>query len=246
MEKEIILFIKKFNHIRSLGFVEAINNDNSGIGLTFEKLIGKETDDFPFPDFQNLIEIKTKLAYSKTPIHLFKLTPNGNCFIETKGLYEKYGYYRIKNKEYKVFNGTVYSNKILKIGLYYFSLDVNYLEKKVKLLIYNSKMRMIDNSTYWDFDDLKNALERKLHYLALIFVWKKVLNNQKYYKYFKYNIYKLSDFNTFLKLLSTGIITITFSIDIYKSEKRYGQIHDHGTTFNINKNDIEKLFLKIL
>ena len=246
MRKEIILFIRKFNHVRSLGFVEAINNDNSGIGLTFEKLIGKEIDNFPFPDFQNLIEIKTKLSYSKTPIHLFRLTPNGTCFVETKRLYEKYSYYNTKNKAYKVFNGTIYSNKISKIGLYYFSFDVNYTEKKVRLLIYNSKIRMIDNSTYWEFDDLKNALERKLHYLAIVFVWQKILNKQKYYKYFKYNIYKLSNFNTFLKLLSTGIITITFSIDIYKNKKRYGQIHDHGTTFNININDIEKLFIKVL
>jgi hypothetical protein len=33
---------------------------------------------------------------------------------------------------------------------------------------------------------------------------------------------------------------------VYKTEKRFGQIHDHGTTFNINKNDIEKLFKKII
>ena len=58
--------------------------------------------------------------------------------------------------------------------------------------------------------------------------------------------YKLSDFNTFLILLSKGVIGITFSIDVYKNEKRYGQMHDHGTTFNINKKDIEKLFIRIL
>ena len=74
----------------------------------------------------------------------------------------------------------------------------------------------------------------------------KNINQETHYKYIKYNIYKLSDFNTFLILLSKGIIGITFSIDVYKNEKRYGQIHDHGTTFNINKNDIEKLFIRIL
>ena len=53
MKEEIILFIKKFNSIRSLGYVKAINNDNSGIGLTFEKIIGKESDNYPLPDFHN-------------------------------------------------------------------------------------------------------------------------------------------------------------------------------------------------
>lgn len=247
MKEEIILFIKKFNSIRALGFVKAINNDNSGIGLTFEKLIGKESDNFPLPDFYNLLEIKTKLIYSKTPVHLFKLTPNGNSFIESKRIYEKYGYYRTHDKEFKVFNGTVYANKIIKIGYnYYFSLDVNYIEKKVKLLVYNSQMKMIDCTSYWDFDSLENALNRKLNYLALVFVCKKINNHEIYYKYIKYDIYKLSDFSTFLNLLSKGTIGITFSIDVYKNENRFGQIHDHGTTFNISKNDIEKLFIRIL
>lgn len=247
MKEEIILFIKKFNSIRSLGYVKSINNDNSGIGLTFEKIIGKESDNYPLPDFHNLIEIKTKLVHSKTPIHLFKLTPNGNSFLETKSLYEKYGYFSNCNKNVKVFNGTIYANKILRIGkYYYFSLDVNYINKKVKLLVYNSQMKMIDCSTYWDFDSLENALSRKLNYLALVLACQKIINNEKYYKYIRYDIYKLSNFDTFLKLLSSGVIGITFSIDVYKTEKRFGQIHDHGTTFNINKNDIEKLFKKII
>ncbi len=247
MNKEIILFIKKFNLIRSLGFVKAINNDNSGIGLTFEKLIGKEFDNFPLPDFQNILEIKTKLTFSKTPIHLFRLTPNGISFIETTRLYEKYGYYRHNDKRFKVFNGTVYANKILKIGSsHYYSLEVNYIKKIVKLLIYNSKLKIIDDSTYWNFNDLENALFRKLRFLAIVFVWSKNIDNQKYYKYYRYNIYKLSDFNTFLKLLSKGIIGITFSIDVYKNPKKYNKIHDHGTTFNIHLEDIEKLFIKLL
>lgn len=246
MNKEINLFIKKFNDIRALGFVKAINNNNSGIGLTFEKLIGKEQDSFPFPDFYNLIEIKTKLAYSKTPISLFKLTPNGNSFIETKRIYENYGYYRTNDKLFKVFNGTIYANKLSRIGFNYFSLDINYIEKKIKILVYNQQFKIIDYSIFWNFNELENALMRKINYLAVVLVWKTTNNGNKYYKYFKYNIYKLIDFNTFLKLLSQGIIGITFSIDVYKNEKRYGQIHDHGTSFNIHKENIEKLFIRII
>lgn len=248
MKEEIIEinnFKKVFNEIRNMGYVRAINNNNSGIGLTFESLFGKEVDSFPLPDFQNTIEIKTKLAFSTKPVHLFTLTPDGNDFIEVKRLYENYGYYS-KNKDSKVFNGTINANKPQKIGLnYYFSLKVNYKEEKIILLVYDCNKQLIDNTTYWTFVKLENALLRKLKYLALIQVWSTQKNGIKYYKYFKYNIYKYSNFYNFLNLVDKGIIYINFSIDTYKDEKRYGQIHDHGTTFNISKNDLKQLFFQI-
>lgn len=246
MEKEIRLFKEKFNNIRALGYVKAINNNNSGIGLTFEELLGKKADNFSLPDFQNVLEIKTKLAFSKKPIHLFKLTPEGTNFIETKSILEKYGYYQASNKNYKVFNGTISAKNIYKIGFYYyFSLSVNYKEEKVVLLVYDCNKKLIDNNVYWSFNKIENALIRKLKYLAIVYVWSTKKNGFNYYKYYRYDIYKYSNFYTFLNLLENGIINITFSIDIYKSNKRYGQIHDHGTSFNIDKNNIEKLFIKM-
>ena len=229
-----------------MGYVKAVNNYNSGIGLTFEKLLGKKVDDFPLPDFENTIEIKTKLAFSKRPIHLFKLTPEGNTFFETKRLLSSYGYYRRNCMEYKVFNGTVVANSIEKIGMsYYFSLEVSYKEEKVKLIVYDKNKVKIDDTVYWTFGNLENALYRKLKYLALIQVWSTQKNGIRYYKYYRYDIYKLSNFYTFLSLIEKGIISVTFSIDIFKEEKRYGQIHDHGTTFDIDKDKIEMLFNKV-
>ena len=110
MEQNIQDLINKFNTIKNMGYVEAVNNDFSGIGLTFEKLLDKEVDNFPFPDYKN-IEIKTKLSYSKTPINLFKLTPEGKEFCEVRRLWEKYGYCRKNNKDNKCFNGRVFFGK---------------------------------------------------------------------------------------------------------------------------------------
>ncbi len=246
MCNELEEFKSIFNKIRNLGYVPSINNNNSGIGLTFEHLIGKQNDNFPFPDFKNTIEIKTKLAYSKTPIHLFKLTPDGNDFIESKRLLEQYGYYQNSKKEYKVFNGSVSSNKIQKIGsLFYFSLEVNYKEKKLRLLIYDKYSKLIDNSTYWDFDKLENAFSRKIKYLAIIYVWPTKKDGIQYYKYYRYDIYEYTNFYVFLHLLEIGIINVNFSIDIYKDVDRYGQMHDHGTSFDINKEHLNKLLNQI-
>ena len=245
MKEEIKEFKKVFNKIRLLGYVKAVNNNSSGIGLTFEKLIGKPVDDYPLPDFHNSIEIKTKLAFSTRPIHLFKLTPEGPEFLVTQNILSKYGYN--KNGNYKTFNGSIFSNRIKKIGLdYYFSLKIDYKEEKLILLVYNKQSKLIDNTIYWSFEKLENALLRKLKIMALIYVWPTTKNGIKYYKYYKYNIYKYSNFYTFLNLIEKGIISISFSIDIYKNKERYGQMHDHGTSFDINKEDLNKLFHLIL
>ena len=246
MDEIIKDFKKDFYRIRDLGYIKAINNDNSGIGLTFEHLIGKQVDNYPLPDYKNTIEIKTKLAYSKRPIHLFTLSPEGENFCEAKKLLNKYGYYSRNNIFFKKFNGTVYANTLNNIGWNnYFSLSVNYKEEKIVLLIYDKNKQLIDDSTFWSFPAIENALIRKLKYLALIQVWSTKRKNIKYYKYYKYNIYKLSNIITFIRLIEEGIISITFSIGVINDKKRFGQMHNHGTTFDINKENLERLFFLI-
>ena len=247
MKKAILEFNEKFNYIKSLGYIKAINNNFSGMGLTFEKLLGKSVDDFPLPDFQNTIEIKTKLLSSKKPIHLFRLTPDGEDFVEIKRILKLYGYYSSNSKDNKMFNGAVYANKTKKIGLdYYFSLNIDYHEKQINLLVFNKNKELIDKTSYWTFEKIENALCRKIKYLALVFAVMTKKGEDKYYKYETYRLYKYSDINTFLFLLSKGIISINFSIGIFKGEYRHGQIHDHGTAFDIHVEDLDKLFLRII
>ena len=66
-----------------------------------------------------------------------------------------------------------------------------------------------------------------------------------YYKYTNLTIYKLKNFNTFLSLLEKDIIHITINLDTFTSGKRIGEIHDRGTAFRINLNNIEDLFIKV-
>ena len=238
-------FKKQFYKIRDMGYVKSINNYTSGIGLTFENLIGKKVDNYPMPDYKGRLEIKTKLAYSKIPIHLFKLTPDGQNFYESQSILEKYGYYK-NNKTIKAFNGSVFANELNKIGLNnYFSLDVNYKEEMVKLLVYDLDGTLVDDSTYWQFEKIENALTRKLKYLVLIQAWSTQREKTYYYKYYRYDLYKLSNFYTFLNLLDRGIISIGFSLETTLNKNRTEQIHDHGTSFDINKEDLEKLYYKI-
>ena len=47
------------------------------------------------------------------------------------------------------------------------------------------------------------------------------------------------------ELINKNKIRVCFSIGIYKSGKKFGQLYDHGTKFCINKYEIGKLFKEI-
>ena len=245
MNTNIIILLEKFNSIRNMNYVKSINNYNSGVGLTFEKLLGKEVDCFSMPDFEG-IEIKTKVNNSKTPINLFKLTPNGSDFFETKRILDLYGYYQNKNSKNKVFNATITANKLYKVGpKNYFSLKIDYSKKKLVFLVFNEQKELIDDTSFWELSKIENALIRKMKLFALVNASQKIINKEKYFWYNCITIYQLISFKRFLELLENGKISITFSIDFFKSGKRIGKFHDHGTNFGIYIKDIEKLFKKI-
>lgn len=245
MSSSIKQLIKKFNEIKEMGYIKGINNRYDGIGYTFENLLGKEPDNFSFPDY-NMIEIKTIRSYTKSSLHLFSLTPEGKDFFEPKRLYDTYGHKGKTNNNEKVLNNDVICNELTKIGIEnYFSLKIDYIEKKVKLLIYNSSKKLIDDYSYWTFENLELALNRKFKKLAIIEAWDKTINNQKYYKYWNLSIYKLREFNEFIKCIEEGKIKIIFNYGTYKNGKKKGKMHNHGTIFSIKKEDIKYIFRRI-
>lgn len=233
---------KKFANIKKLGWIKSIKNGASGIGLTFENLIGVTENEFEIPDF-NGIEIKTKREHSRAYTTLFNATPDGPHFHEVERLKEKYGYPHSKLKKHKVLNVSCYANMRNKIGInYYFKLEVNRQEQKLFLLIYDKKGILIENEVFWYFDTLKEKLYRKLKILAFIKAYTKKVNDSEYFKYHDMTIYLLKDFDTFLSLLEKGIIRVTFKINVIISGPRKGRICDHGTGFGIKEYDLPKLY----
>ena len=99
--------------------------------------------------------------------------------------------------------------------------------------------------TSWSFDMIKEKLERKLSYLCLVKMDKSFWQNQLYIRYTKDTYYKLRDFDRFIDLVENGTICILFRIGVFKTGKRKGQMHDHGTGFCISMNQLELLFEKL-
>lgn len=240
--ENIELLNNKFNSIKNMGWIQSIKKGSSGIGLTFEHLIGINENEFEIPDF-NGIELKTKRSKSTSYTTLFNATPDGPHFHEVERLRTIYGYPHSKAKEYKVLNVSTFANQLNNMGIKYYSkLKLDYNNQKLTLSIYNKNKDLIENEVFWYFDTLKEKLLRKLKVLAYINADTKRINNIEYFKYYKMTIYLLKDFDTFLSLIEQGIIRVTFKINVNLSGPRKGQICDHGTGFDIQENDLLKLY----
>lgn len=244
MYESINLLKEKFEIIKEKGYIMTNRKGVTGIGKTFEDLIGKEEDHEETPDFMG-IEIKTKCDnISNEYITLFCATPKGPHNYETHYLVNKYGYPDSLFKSKKVLNRSIYSG-ILSGNKYLFTLKVDHKKMIIKLKIINNYLETMEDEIYWTYYDLEKKLYRKHRYLAIVKATKKIINGSTYYKYNEIKFYKIKNFDTFLKLIKQGKIRINLRLGVYRSGKRKGDLHDRGTAFQIRECDILKLFDEI-
>lgn len=231
----------EFRNIKRLDWVKSVNEGAGSIGLTLESLLGKEKENFEIPDYLG-IELKTHKRYSTAYTTLFNATPDGMYLFETKRLQELYGYPDKVLRYCKVFQGEIQTKERVRIGKFYdYQLEVNRLEQRVYLCIYRNGC-LIDKQTFWTFSWLQEKLERKLSVLAFIEADKKIVDKQEYFRYTAIKFYRLRGFEYFLQTLEDGKIIVSFTIGVFRSGRRKGQMHDHGTAFRIYNRDFWRLF----
>ncbi len=242
MENNIKEFIKKFKSIKREEFSKSLRNGYTGLGFTYEALMGKKEDNSYNPDY-NGIEIKTKFGYSKSNLTLFTLaleSEKGMKYIYNTYAYKKYGAIS------KNFRHDIYSKKYCFIlNKYVININVNRVMERIELIITDTFGEIIENNIFWKFDTLKLRLETKLKTLAIIKGYPYMKDGERKFKYTNLAIYKLTSFENFLKLIEENKIYVSFNIGMHLSEKRYGQMYDRGAAFRIRNECIEELFNKI-
>lgn len=242
MNSDILTLKEKLDKIKNLGWIECKNKNKSVTGKTLENLLEINPDNFEIPDY-NTIEIKSKVSKRENYIDLFCATPD-SYVLETKRLYDKYGY--LDSNNYKILNFVLYGEFLKPINNEYSAkLRIDYKNKKVIMEIYNKDNELIDNLSSWSFELLEEKLCRKLNYVCLVEGDKKFSHNVLYVRYDKYKFYKLKKFSNFIRLLKRGQIRISFTLGVYRSGSKSGKMHDHGTQFSIRKENVKLLFDEI-
>ena len=247
MIQDFMDLYEKFKKIKSMGWIESMRRGTTGIGYTFERLLGKEEEQFPIPDY-GCIEIKTKFRNSKYPIGLFCATPDGDYLFPMKRLYERFGWPQSK---YKDVNGRVFYAEMNAVcythaGMnYQFKLYVDRINRLIKVYAYSKKTGVIDPEISWSFDFLRDKIERKLKYLALVRADAHNEVEKQFFYYDSITFYILRDFETFISLIENGTIKVIFNVGCYSSGPKKGKMDNRGATFNIAQEDLENLFFKI-
>ena len=246
MINSFLLLNNRFNFIRSKGWIRSLRKGPTGIGYTFESLIGKMEDADSLPDF-NGIEIKTHRKFSKSYIGLFNYNPIGESSYELMRIYDNYGYRSIKNRNIKVLNTSVYCDCVCDVGINYkFSLSIDYEQEKVFLVVFDRIGNFIEKKSFWSFSVLRDKLYNKMHYLAYIEASSNFVDSIEYFKYDSIRFYSLKGFDEFIDLLSRGKIRVTFKVGVYSSGDRCGEIYSHGTSFGIKSCDLPLLYDSVI
>lgn len=236
---------EKFKLVQQKGWIKSFKKGSCGVGHTFENEIGKPIECMELPDYKS-IEIKTHKDNNSYPIGLFSALPSGNHEFETKYLVETYGKQNPNNKNCKSLRVVVNALNIKRISdRFIFKLEIDRTSKKIFLIVLDNELNIIDKSTYWNFDDLKIKLFRKMSTLALIEATSKFENYNVYFKYDKITFFYIKSFDSFINSIENGKIQMTLNIATYKRNDGSIGINNHGTTFRIHIPDLPSIYTKI-
>lgn len=213
---------------------------DTGIGKTFEDLLGKKEDNFQLPDYEN-IELKAHLD-NNSLITLFTKSPNLPRGINTI-IREKYGY-SDDDTGIKVLHSTVPSGKLTfnAKSQHYFTVVDDPTVEAVKLAVYGKNKQLIpdDVQAKWTYSAITKALNHKMpDTLAVIKANKKKSNKKIYYNYKSIWIAKVTP-QIVINALNNGTVYVDLRMGAYKSGPKKGKNHDHGTGFRISWNNLLK------
>lgn len=234
--------LDEFKKISNKLWIKGINNFTNSAGLTFEKLLGKESDSMYFPDY-NGIEIKCTQRYSNFPINLFSLAFDGPMLYQMNIILQKYGKPDTIYKDKKILIATLSCNrKVLVNDNYYFKLTVSKEEKKLYLEVFDKNDNFLEKEAYINFSTIKSRLELKLSMLAMVWASKRTIDSELYFRYYKMVIYKLTSFEIFLELLQEDIVQVDIVGRVSRSGTEAGRQRNRNLVFRLGKQNITKLF----
>lgn len=228
-----------FDGIIEMGWVESHRTGPTGIGKTFEDLLGKMEDNISMPDYKS-IEVKTQDSATSSMITLFTKSPNNPTNANT---YLRINYGNTDDSsDLKILHTTISTkNYNTHRSGYQFKVIVDKDNELIKISIKDSSTgKVVDDSVSWSFDVIREIIRKKLKYIAKVDGEKKIEHRKTYYKYTNISLLVDFSFEKFLNALEAGDILIDIRIGVYKSGRSIGKTHDHGTGFRITYDNLLK------
>ncbi|KKN07057.1 hypothetical protein LCGC14_1071040 [marine sediment metagenome] len=242
IEKARESFVRDFQYIISLGYVESHRSHNTGIGKTFEDLMEVEENNLSTADYKGCIELKSQRSKTSSMLSLFTKSPSSPPKANSI-LRQKYGYpdtesgFNILHSTIKYSSFNQFKNK------WGFKLEIDEKNKRLVLLVKNLRTNELEEfKPFWDFKDLNTKISTKCSLIAYITAESKELNQKEYFHFTKAILLSGLTLEKFIMLIRGDIILFDIRIGAYRSGKNKGKIHDHGSGFRVHRRDIPKVF----
>ncbi len=241
--KVIRSFKKDFLSIKSKGFVPSRRAHDTGIGKTFEDLIGVHENNNLLVDYQGILELKSARELSQSMVTLFTKSPTYPHGVNTH-LRETYGQPDPEFHNLKILHTTVsasdfntYKNK------YGFKLKVDEENEKIFIIIKNLiSGQLISDEIYYSFEVLRDRVETKCKYIAYIEADTKKEKGLEFFRFKKAFLLSGLTFSKFIDNITEGLIVYDIRIGAYKTGNNFGKTHDHGSGFRIPKENLSAVF----
>lgn len=237
MERVLESFKTDFNSVKGK-WVQSNRANNTGIGKTFEDIMGVKENNSHLPDYQGILEIKSSRDLSESLVTLFTKNPYPRGINAV--LREKYGIIDERYNDYKLFC-TFDTDYYPAYDKYAFKLEFDFENDKVFIVIKDLKTNEIENISpqpYLVLSELKEKVENKCKYIAYVTAKTKEIKGIEYFKFEKAVLLTGLTFDKFIEFVNLGHI----KHDIRQGFKRNGERHDHGTGFRFKKNRMDKMF----
>ena len=238
---------KRLREIREMGWVKSHRTHDTGIGKTFEDLLGIEENNIQLPDIGG-IEIKTSRSDTMSMVTLITFEPPSefrNIPWTIDGLVENLGetgYDKYGNPKFLM---TIpygrYTNNKQKLKLDFRKVvgeDCICVVTKSKINPTNPRLPK-DVVVCYPLSEVVKRIQKKLSgCLLVIDADRRKASGGEFFKLQSATLYLGLSFDKFLELLRSGKIFL----DIRFGRHRDGRSHNHGTGWRIKERDLPLLY----
>ena len=210
-----------------MGYVKALRKGNTGIGYTFESLIGLEETNIPIPDIGGRVEIKTTRKDSSSLVTLFTFN-RGVWIRKQKDIIEKFGYEDEKGR--KALKSTIFFNKPNSLGLI---TEINESKNVIRLLSPNNELL-----AEWDVYVVVGVFSSKLSRLLFVLADRRTVKGQEEFHFNEAYLLTEPNPRNFLKAFKNSLV----GIDLRMHLKENGTVRNRGTGFRMREKDMLELY----
>jgi hypothetical protein len=239
----ILKFKQDFQRIKQMGWVPSHRLHNTGIGKTFEDVIGVKENNSQSVDYMNFLELKSQREYTGSMITLFTKSPDIPTNANTV-LRETFGIPDEDSPEMKVLHTTISGAKFNTLkDRFGFKLEVD--ENKQRIYIQVKKIEdnsLVSDKIFYNFKTLREIVEQKCKNIAYISAETKIQEGREYFRYNSAVLLTGLTFKKFINSVKQGLILYDIRIGVYKTGKSLGKTHDHGSGFRIKKANVGTVF----